>query len=288
MNISVTLLTGTARSGTSVLGNIIGSFEDVESFHEPFHFVNLLINNSSTALVDDYIYRELVMASLAGRNVNLNMHDESSMWNYKSKNFIEQRLSRSWTVDMIHETYETVKCLIKNPSFINEFSNFDSNYYPVTKIVIIREPFGNIMSLFKKHWFSDAVINAGNRGEIKKVGGKNFPLWLDDKDVNLFFSLDEMGRCIFYYNRILDKINQNFIKHKFDIMLSYENLCNYSHVTVMNLARKLELLPGELTSKLIEGMKPKRVQKFNVSGRTKLLLEKSVYKYNKLLKFVNV
>jgi hypothetical protein len=283
MKITLTLMTGAMRSGTSVLGKIVGSFEQVEFFYEPMTFVRLLLNDSCKGLVDDYVYFDLLMPSLAGRNINLNANDDSSIRNYKSAGFIDKRLARSWPADVIHESNEAVTCLVKYPSYADELAGFESAIYPTKKIYIVREPIGNVLSILQKRWFHDEVIQGGIRGEFKRVGTRNVPLWLREQDVDDFMRLDETGRCLFYYNQVLSARLD-----KFDVVVSYEGLCNYPAETVENLQRKLNLKSGEMTEMLVSRMRPEQIKSLDVNEGNKALFDEAMSNYRSVLARVNV
>ncbi len=283
MNISLVILSGAMRSGTSVLGKVLGSFDQVEFFYEPMTFVRLLLNKSSHALVDDYLYFDLLMPSLAGRNINLNPHDDSSIHHYKSKAFIENRLSRSWPSDVIHEANDNVTCLVKYPSYVNEIADFESKSFPTKKVYIVREPVGNVLSLLRKKWFSDSVIEGGVRGDFKRVENRNAPLWLSDQDVDAFFRLNETGRCLFYYNKVLGVDLDKYL-----VVVSYESLCNRPAEAVTNIGRKLGIKAGQLTDVLVEGMRPEQIQSLDMTEQNKLVYDEAMWNYKRVLNRVNV
>jgi Sulfotransferase family len=281
MNINLLLLTGAMRSGTSVLAKILGSLNTVEFFYEPMMFVKII--NNDVHLLDDYIYHDLMMPALAGRNINLNSHDDSSIYNYKSVSFIENRLSQSWPIDEIHLTYDTATCCIKYPSYINQVSAITSPSYPVQKVFIAREPIGNVLSLLKKQWFSDAVLADGVRGDFKKIGSKFVPMWLANSDVDQFYALDELGRCLFYYIKCLE-INEK----SFDVIVSYEALCATPMQVVNNISRVLSLSFGDMTNQLVTSMRPERQQQLDISANNVELFNAAKHAYQRIVAAVNV
>lgn len=283
MKIKIILLTGAMRSGTSVLGKIIGSLRDVEFFYEPMIFVKLLMNPACSEMFDDYIYSDLIMPALAGRNLNLNRNDDSSIFNYKSENFIEDRMARSWSADEIHSAYSGVGCLIKYPTYITQIASFSSSAFPLRKVFIFREPNGNLNSLLRKRWFSDEVISSGIRGEFKKLNSRNVPLWVEDSDVERFLSMDEEGRCLFYYNKTLSaNLDQ------FDVVMSYELLCNDPLHTVEILQNKLGAQPGEVTQALLKNMRPEKVVSVKVAKHNSEAYEAAIANYDRVKVLSNV
>ena len=283
MKIKTIFLTGAMRSGTSVLGKIIGSMDGVEFFYEPMIFVRLLLNPSCHMLLDDYIYSDLLMPALAGRNINLNRNDDSSAYNYKSDSFIASRMSKSWSSDEIHASYTNVNCLIKYPTYISQIASLNMQFTPSKKVYIFREPNGNLHSLLRKRWFSDEVISVGIRGEFRKLGGQNIPLWIEDSEVDKFFSLDEQGRCLFYYNKTLSERLD-----KFDVIISYESLCNDPFNTVANLQNKLDISAGEKTEELLKGMRFERVSPLRIDKHNAEAYEQAQANYRRVKTLSNV
>jgi hypothetical protein len=256
MKIRIILLTGAMRSGTSVLGKIIGSLQDVEFFYEPMIFVKLLMNPACSEMFDDYIYSDLIMPALAGRNLNLNRNDDSSIFNYKSENFIADRMARSWSADEIHSAYSGVGCLIKYPSYITQIASFSSSAFPLRKVFIFREPNGNLNSLLRKRWFSDE---------------------------ERFLSMDEEGRCLFYYNKTLSaNLDQ------FDVVMSYESLCNDPLHTVEILQNKLGAQPGEVTQALLKNMRPEKVVSVKVAEHNSEAYDAAIANYDRVKGLSNV
>jgi hypothetical protein len=283
MIVKTIFLTGSMRSGTSALGKIIGSLEGVEFFYEPMIFVKLLLDPNNHRLLDDYIYSDLIMPALAGRNINLNRSDDSSIYNYKSEAFIRARMSKSWASDEIHAKYSSVNCLIKYPTYISQIASLEIPSFPSKKVYIFREPNGNLHSLLRKKWFSDEVISDGIRGEFRKVDGRNIPLWVENPEIEKFLSLDEQGRCLFYYNKTLS-VNLD----AFDVIVSYESLCNEPFQTGINLQSKLDVLPGEKTEELLRNMRPEKMTTLEIAKHNVEAYEQALANYRRVKTLGNV
>jgi len=82
-NIKHIVITGVGRSGTTILGKIIHSFEGVEYVYEPYTIQALLPLLTTIEkdhwknLYHSYLYEDIFMGAVAGRNVNLNEMDDS-------------------------------------------------------------------------------------------------------------------------------------------------------------------------------------------------------------------
>lgn len=281
MKISIVLLTGAMRSGTSVLGKIIGSMQKVEFFYEPALFARILIDPSLNRLLKDYIREDLVIPSLAGRSLNLNYNDDSSIFNYKTKKFIDSRLSRSWTTDRIFEENPEVTCLIKYPTYVSHIASLTLAEHTIKKVLIFRKPDGNVSSLMMKRWFSDEVIEKGISGEFKKFNGHNIPMWLEDHEFDIFKNLDEQGRCLYYYN----KVNKFDVK-KYDLVIAYEALCSTPRLVINNIEKKLNLVQGDKTQELISSLR-KDEKSIDIKANNKAIYELAMHNYECIKKLCN-
>ena len=73
-----TLITGGARNGTTILGKIFHSFNNVEYIFEPplffslFALIDSLDKDDWKLLYETYLYEEFLINALGGRNLNYN------------------------------------------------------------------------------------------------------------------------------------------------------------------------------------------------------------------------
>jgi hypothetical protein len=92
------LITGSARSGTSIMGKIIHSLKNVEYVFEPptlvslFSVIHEMDEKHWSLLFQTYLYEEFLINAIAGRNLNFNTNDDSCIYNTKPRNEIEERL----------------------------------------------------------------------------------------------------------------------------------------------------------------------------------------------------
>ena len=92
------LISGSARSGTTIMGKVIHSFDGIEYTYEPpllfslFPLINQLAEQDWRLLYETYLYEEFMLNSLAGRAINCNRKDDSSIYNVKSESEVASRL----------------------------------------------------------------------------------------------------------------------------------------------------------------------------------------------------
>ena len=269
------LVTGSGRSGTTLLGKIIASHNNTEYFYEPITFINLIKSElSGDETVRDYILYDLLHNSLAGRSINMNTNDDSCIFNYKSKKNVDNRISKSLVVDQFNEIYLNYSSVIKMPSYTSLLGNFSSPFFDITKILLIRHPAPVIRSILIKQWFSDEKLS---KRELWGVRYKDLfiPNYIPESQRVLFYSASEIDRCHIYYISCY----HDQIVSKFDHVIDYDDVLLHGHTIINDLSEKLKLKPGELTEKVLSSVQTKSVDKQEV---TSVLYDKALMMYNNI------
>ena len=93
------MILGNPRSGTSLLGKLIGSCKNCEYSFEPellpylLNIYNDLTKDKWKQIFEGYIEEELFFNLLLGRKINFRKYEDSSIDILKSKNEISNKLS---------------------------------------------------------------------------------------------------------------------------------------------------------------------------------------------------
>src|SRR3989344_275607 len=251
---SAILLVGCQRSGTTILGNLVHSFKNVEYIYEPtmmyslFELMPKLKEQDWKVLYETYLYEEFLMNALAGRNLNFNTHDDTYILKVRSEKFIKSRLSRSFRKS------EAVKLAASNRIAykIAHSGNFISKlkeYYPGTKIVVItRKAPGNIKSILEKGWFSDDYLRLESGFFLRKIYKKaSIPFFVLEKDFEKWLKMDELHRAAYNYvqkNRYIENISDC-------LRIKHSDLLANPAKTARGLAKYLNLFPGEKTAEIM-------------------------------------
>ncbi len=254
------LVSGSARSGTTILGKIIHSFQNVEYAFEPPEIISLLasINEVPSAtwkmLYATNLYESLLMGSLSGRSINTNRYDDSSIFHVKGMSDIDSRLSRSHRkVELENRAMKSV-IAYKIPDIIPFIPSL-LDQYPLTRVVLIRrEAVPTINSLMEKHWFSDENMSSNLVWPSYKKGMYSIPYWVKKRDFDLWVAMSELDRCAYYYIRM----NEDVAKIPDRVDVSYEALLEHPDRVVAELAHKLGLEFGVKTAALIKDIRPMR------------------------------
>lgn len=200
------VISGSARSGTTIVGKIIHSFQSVEYFFEPPLLFSLLplMDRLEVAewklLYQTYLYEELFVNALAGRHINCNRSDDSSIYHVKSQAEINRRLERSLSKEELEDSVKAHRLAFKIPDVVKYLPRL-SVLYPDTRFVIVtREAPGVFASIFRKGWFDAESLEQANRiWPCYQVNKQKIPFWVEEADSDRWLAMDELHRVAYYY-----------------------------------------------------------------------------------------
>ena len=236
-------ITGSARSGTSIVGSLIHSMVGVEYIYEPPMMVSLLsmINDLDSEkwklLFETYIYEEFLINSIAGRNFNFNSNDYSYIGNHKTQAEIEFRQSKSWGKDDCENIAKNKTVAFKNPDLVYATSKF-KEYYPESKVVLVlRNGVDTINSILTKKWFSIENETSNLHWPFRFFEGKKIPHFVNPEEMDAWLKMSEIDRAAFYFIKISEE--QESIPAA--IKIKYAKLIKNPIQETKNLARNLGL-----------------------------------------------
>ena len=256
-----TLISGSARSGTTIVSKIVHSFYKVELAFEPpmlFSLIPLIDNlreKDWKLLYETYLYEDFFLNSLAGRSINCNLVDDSSIYNVKSNNEISKRLKYSASKVDVERIAMDSNLVFKLPD-ITPFIAKINNYYPSSKVVIVkRDAVGVLNSLLKKQWFSDYnLLNKNMVWPFIYRDGFRVPFWVRERDISSWVKMTEIDRCAYYYIRVNE--NVDLIENKIEV--KYNELLRDPYNIVENLSHDLGFKFGEKTCEIIGTIKDQK------------------------------
>ena len=259
-------ISGNPRSGTSLLGKILASCKGCEYSFEP-ELLPYIISLKDTLnkqkwkeLYEGYIEEELFFNLLVGRKVNFRKREDSSIQIIKSKKEIKKKLLTNLSrVDL-------AKYLKKNKiNFIIKFPTIDIkriiSLYPQNKNVLIkRNIYSVISSLFEKKWFSNEKNLIDSFLPHKIINARKYPYWFDRKYLKIWKKSNEITKCaIFvlvsekYYHRI-----KNYS------LIEYEELVSNPIKSIKRLTKRLNLEMTKNTFQILNTVK-KNSRKININ-----------------------
>ena len=240
-------ITGSARSGTSILGKILSTLKGAEYAFEPEYLFYILpqihkLNKKNwISGYRTYLIEELFFNMCLGRRANFKKNEDSFIGNSLSPKNIKKKLK----INISRSDFETYldknkkKLLIKIPD-VSRHLVLLAKYYPKNKFIIISRNNNSIAnSLLKKGWFKDKnnlpwIYNSPD------ILGKNiYKKWL---------RLDEKERIKLY----IKQMDNNFIKIKNKYVVKYENLTKNPNREINKICNFLKLRKTNKTIDIIK------------------------------------
>jgi len=252
------LITGSARSGTTILGKIIHSLQGIEYAFEPpilFSLIPLIEKISQQEwqlLFETYLYEDFFLNAISGRNINCNRTDDSSIFNVKSEIDIESRLKKSIRKIEAEELGKAKILAFKLPDIVPFIPKIQSYYNKIKIIIIKRDAIGTINSLMAKHWFSNENSSKNIIWPFRVYRSLRIPYWVDEKDFDLWFEMSEIDRCAYYYITI----NKYSLHIRNSIEIDYNQLLQKPLLIAKNISQKLNLKFSDKTKEVINQVKP--------------------------------
>lgn len=252
------VVAGAARSGTTILGKILHSCHDVVYDFEPpillslVPLINFMDESSWKLLYETYIYEDLLMNTLAGRKMNFNREDDSSIYKVKPQEYIESKTARSIRKKDCESLANDTFTVYKIP-YISPYLPKIQEYYSGTTVVyIFRKPMDVINSLIKKEWFTDENLRSGNiTYPYRYYNEIQVPFFVEQGHEELWCEMDHINRAAYSYIKGYEKINE--VNNK--LILKYEDFVDNPFETIDGLLEKLQITKGEKTDEILKSVR---------------------------------
>ena len=280
------IVTGSARSGTTIMGKIIHSFQNVEYAYEPpmlfslFPLINILDENNWKLLYETYLYEDFLMAALSGRGLNCNLVDDSSIYKVKPQHLIKERLNKSLRKIDGERLAEKSQIAFKMPDVVPFLPKLKT-YYPGTSVVIILRKAPYVFnSLLEKGWFNDRTLQEQNLiWPNRFIDGFRIPFWVESNEEESWCQMDELHRVAYYYIRM----NQHVNNIPGCITIKYDRLIRSPRQTAMTLADSLNLSFGGKTEDILSTIKyTKKERDLNILATLKPDIRDQVEYYTRI------
>ena len=245
-------VTGTGRSGTTLLGCLIHSFRSVEYAFEPPVLVNLFTRAPQIPdsvwerLYAEYLYEEILLGALTARNLNFNEHDWSCVYKAKSPEEIRSRWRPDNRKQMLHQASMSHMVAYKIPNITHTLGKV-LRAYPSTRVVVVaRHPDEVARSAAARGWFRGATMRYEVTGALRFAGTKAVPACLVGLDADEWLDLDEVERCHAIYAGCYESLELANV-----LLVDYGRLLASPHEQVTHISETLGLEWGQLTGGLV-------------------------------------
>ena len=210
------LVTGAARSGTTLMGQLLHTLVGVEYLYEPpllFALLPLLKKRATRrswwrSLWETYLFEDFLMDAVAGRRLNFNYHDDSSVRRVKSPEEIEGRLNSQHRRPDLFSQALGHRIVFKMPDVL-PWLPLLHRVYPDMKVVVMwREPKALIASLLAKGWYRPGVEGSltfqGPWGQL----GPDIPFWMPRDLYSQYLRAGELERLYLYYLQMYEGLEK--------------------------------------------------------------------------------
>lgn len=258
---------GCGRSGTSILTSLISSHQNIElSFDPPIvHWLlglaNYIDESALLKLIQIYIYRDSFRGALGSRNLNFNETDQSSVFNFKTKEEIKFRQAHA-----VHEWLNArremdYRVCIKVTDATFRLSKLIECLRGMAFIGIVRDPIATVRSIHQKRWFARDRVNPSIESEtlplyLHPTAGP-VPLWLGENDLDFWLGASDLERaalyCIHASNALLscrDKVS----------LISYDFFVKNPKYCATELQRHFQIRPTVFTEKVLNSVSLRQSQ----------------------------
>lgn len=219
-NLEVVLVTGTCRSGKTLLSQIMGTMKNVEWIEEPWTIMQLpiiekmgIINREFAKSLIRANLKELFNDNILLRNGNFRPKDLSNIWNIKEADEIFNRLNNIQTRDEVKKHMMDNKSvfLLTLPEVLPCIDLFYEALPNLKVIHVVRNGLKVAEMVKEKAWFSkESLLNPRNNQIFKKYKRTEFresffiPWWVESGYEEKFMNYGYFEKGLYYWYRILN------------------------------------------------------------------------------------
>ncbi len=257
---SAILISGSARSGTTIVGKLVHSFAKLEYMFEPptliglFSAIDQIPEQQWKFLYETFLYEEFLINAISGRAINTNRADDSSIYAAKTETDIAYRQQRSWSKADASALASDCRVAYKIPNIVPFIPKLQARYPDTAIVMVLRGALETIHSLLAKKTFTDAFQNSPLAWPYRMHKGQRVPYWVKESDDPLWGDLREIDRYAYYYIRMHDEQQSAGLQFN----LKYELLLDNPRATAEALAEWLGVSFGPRTDDIIATIKPTR------------------------------
>lgn len=262
IDFDIVIITGTCRSGKTLLAKLLGSMKNVDYVEEPWFPMmipvmqgNGMLDCSNAKALMRAITKELMNDIILCRQANFRPSDSSAIWDLKPATEIFERLinlkSRRDAEKYISDKKSTlVYVLAETVPYIDFFIKT----FPDCKIIhVIRNGVDVALDIADKRWYSNEELRSPKNNILyrlyssKKYSKKYYlPWWIPENEEELFLSMSDSRKGLYYWSRLLEinidkrkEIKISYPKQYKEI--KYEDIVNTPDEVVKMMSKFIEL-----------------------------------------------
>ena len=242
------IVTGVARSGTTIIGKIAGSLSNAHYLFEPsttFLFPTLVKNGhinekEGGELLKAILFEDFYLQMIQGRYLNFNEGEHSFVGNYVDPEMVKKRnikLKRKMDV-LEYLKNENCTYVYKNPNLQLNLETVKKIFPGVKFIHVIRNGKDVISSSIRRDFYSEKFLNERNVEWVNKVGDIKIPWFVEKEERSRFAKWNHHTRAAYIW-RFLTEEGMNFTKKNKDVVLEfkYEEFIEYPDAYVKKIEK---------------------------------------------------
>ena len=296
------MITGIFRSGTTMLGKIIGTFKNLEYCFEPplvFHLdylvKNDIINDDlAVEILRTYFAEDIMLNSHHGKGYNMRPSDDSCIFNMKSYSEV---LSRWQNVHSSKEAIESMNSLqsrlvFKSPGVYSLLPGL-LNMFSEIKIIEIKRDLKSILSsIMVKKWFVASTLMDKNYFSNWPYHNNDLhvPYYIDREEIDFWTEANEVTKTIHVINTLTkaslevgERIKKTHPEQYIEV--KYEHILDDPSYMIEEVSTFLDAEWTPITNQRVSEIKSTK-RKYNVDDLLAKCDEKirnDFLNYNKLL-----
>jgi len=219
---NLVVITGVARSGTTLLGKIIGSFLDTYYIFEPptFRLIPPLIHKGylkerqGTELLKAILFDELYLQIIHGRYINFNEKDDSYIGHYVDPELIKERWKKYRRRKDVIEVLENNNYLfvLKIPNIQPSLNVLKNLFNDIKFVHCIRDGNNIVSSSIRKDFFTQDFLNKRYIDWSNEINSIKIPWFINKKDYSFFLKWNQYTLSAYIW-RILTEMGLNYTKN---------------------------------------------------------------------------
>jgi len=247
------LLTGPPRSGTTLLGKLISSFNNLEYHFEPPTLYMIasafaageIPLDIAAQLLTVYLSEDLFLESAHGRGVNLRPGDDSQILNSMTWKELNNRwnsvTNHDDAINLVQE--EGLRLAIKMPNLFDSLELMRKTIPNMHLVVTVRNGANVITSIIRKGWLKNKGLERNLWPYSGSSKGANVPYWVEEEYKDRWPKMNAESRACLMWTHHADlalSITANDRGHANTHIIRYEDLLKNANNVVANLAAALD------------------------------------------------
>lgn len=269
----VIIISGVGRSGTTILGKIVGSMKNCLYFFEPaimkyFPVTPDLQATLCTIWNSDLkqsflatLFEDYILPSVQGRNLNINVQDDSYWGHYQEYSDLRKRFVLTSRLSALKwlEKNKDIKFIFK----VNE-SQYLYNVYAdlfegMKLLYVYRNGIDVVNSMIKKGWYKDDYEPIDI---YETINGIHIPIWIKNNKYKDYINWNQETRCAYAWRKLNEIGMEYYHSHNqkncslyyYDIWMNNIGEFGLNNNAIKNLEMSLDLEKTELTMKHMHSM----------------------------------